>query len=176
LMRKLLLNLVPGEPLALVKELAYFENSIQLDLLLASVLDLHFLSRPPIMVLTTVLNSCGQKTSDWPLLYKKRPIGRPHIPDSLGGLASFRFAPLGFPAMPPGTPLCSFKRARQDDLGSALQSGRWAFRGRENNGSTVEVFLHIESSTRCREVHQILHCPRHCQTDHLEARSLYSNT
>jgi hypothetical protein len=27
-MRKLLLNLVPGEPLALVKELAYFDNSI----------------------------------------------------------------------------------------------------------------------------------------------------
>ena len=41
-MRKLLLNLVPGEPLALVKELACFDNSIQLDLLLASVLDLRF--------------------------------------------------------------------------------------------------------------------------------------
>ena len=39
-MRKLLLNLVLGEPLALVKELAYFDNSIQLDILLASVLDL----------------------------------------------------------------------------------------------------------------------------------------
>ena len=39
-MRKLLLNLVPGEPLALVKELAYFDNSIQLDIILVSVLDL----------------------------------------------------------------------------------------------------------------------------------------
>jgi len=39
-MRKLLLNLVPGEPLALVKELACFDNSIQLDILLVSVLDL----------------------------------------------------------------------------------------------------------------------------------------
>ena len=39
-MRKLLLNLVPREPLALVKELACFDNSIQLDILLASVLDL----------------------------------------------------------------------------------------------------------------------------------------
>ena len=39
-MRKHLLNLVPGEPLALVKELACFDNSIQLDILLASVLDL----------------------------------------------------------------------------------------------------------------------------------------
>ena len=37
-MRKLLLNLFPGEPLALLKELAYFDNSIQLDILLASVL------------------------------------------------------------------------------------------------------------------------------------------
>ena len=40
-MRKLLLNLVPGEPLALVQELASFDNPIQLDLLSASVLDLH---------------------------------------------------------------------------------------------------------------------------------------
>ena len=40
-MRKLLLNLVPSEPLALVQELASFDNPIQLDILLASVLDLH---------------------------------------------------------------------------------------------------------------------------------------
>ena len=40
-MRKLLLNLVLGEPLALVKVLASFDNPIQLDLLLVSVLDLH---------------------------------------------------------------------------------------------------------------------------------------
>ena len=40
-MRKLLLNLVPGEPISLVKELANFENPIQLNLLLDIVLDLH---------------------------------------------------------------------------------------------------------------------------------------
>ena len=73
-----------------------------------------------------------------------------------------------------GTPLCSFKRACQDDLGSALQSGRWAFRGRENSGGTVEVFLLAEPSTGRREVHPILHCLRHCQTIHQEARPLYS--
>lgn len=28
------------------------------------------LSRPPIMALITMLNSCGHETSDWPLLYK----------------------------------------------------------------------------------------------------------
>ena len=39
-MRKLLLNLVPGEPLSLVQDLASFDNPIQLNLLLASVLDL----------------------------------------------------------------------------------------------------------------------------------------
>jgi hypothetical protein len=39
-MRKLLLNLVPGEPLSLVKELAFFDNSIWMDPLLAGVLDL----------------------------------------------------------------------------------------------------------------------------------------
>ena len=29
------------------------------------------LSRPPIVALTTMLNSCGHETSDWPLLYKR---------------------------------------------------------------------------------------------------------
>ena len=40
-MKKLLLNLVPSEPLALVQELANFDNPIQLDLLSASVIDFH---------------------------------------------------------------------------------------------------------------------------------------
>ena len=40
-MRKLLLNLAPDEPLALVQELASFDNLIHLDPLLASILDLH---------------------------------------------------------------------------------------------------------------------------------------
>jgi len=39
-MRKLLLNLVPGEPFSLVKEFAYFDNLIQLDMMLVGVLDL----------------------------------------------------------------------------------------------------------------------------------------
>lgn len=33
------MNLVPGEPLALAQELANFDNSIQLDILLGSVFD-----------------------------------------------------------------------------------------------------------------------------------------
>jgi hypothetical protein len=39
-MRKFLLNLAPGEPLALVKELPHFDNMIKLKLLLAISLDL----------------------------------------------------------------------------------------------------------------------------------------
>ena len=39
-MRKFLLNLAPGEPLALVQELRCFEDSIKLDPLLSSALDL----------------------------------------------------------------------------------------------------------------------------------------
>ena len=31
------------------------------------------LSRPPIVAITTILNSCGHETSDWPLLYKNDP-------------------------------------------------------------------------------------------------------
>jgi hypothetical protein len=39
-MRKFLLNLAPGEPLALVQALPCFDNSIKLDPLLSSALDL----------------------------------------------------------------------------------------------------------------------------------------
>jgi hypothetical protein len=39
-MRKFLLNLASGEPLALVQELPCFDNSIKLDHLLLSALDL----------------------------------------------------------------------------------------------------------------------------------------
>jgi hypothetical protein len=39
-MRKFLLNLAPGEPLALVQELPCFDNSIKLDPLLSGALDL----------------------------------------------------------------------------------------------------------------------------------------
>ena len=35
------MNLVLGEPLALVQELANFDNTIQLDLILESVIDFH---------------------------------------------------------------------------------------------------------------------------------------
>jgi len=38
--RKLLLNLAPGEPLSLVEELSYLDNPIKLDPLLMSALDL----------------------------------------------------------------------------------------------------------------------------------------
>ena len=41
-MRKFLLNLALGEPLALVQELPCFDDSIKLDPLLSSALDLHF--------------------------------------------------------------------------------------------------------------------------------------
>jgi hypothetical protein len=41
-MRKVLLNLAPGEPLALVQELPFFDNSIKMDPLLESALDLFF--------------------------------------------------------------------------------------------------------------------------------------
>jgi hypothetical protein len=41
-MRKFLLNLAPGEPLALVQELPCFDDSINMDPLLSSALDLFF--------------------------------------------------------------------------------------------------------------------------------------
>jgi len=54
-MRKPLLSLVRGEPLALVKELACFNNSIQFDILLVSVLDLRVHD----------LNNCGMFHAIW---------------------------------------------------------------------------------------------------------------
>jgi hypothetical protein len=42
-MRKLLLNLAPGEPLALVQELPCFDNLRKLDLVLSSTLNLSVL-------------------------------------------------------------------------------------------------------------------------------------
>jgi hypothetical protein len=39
-MRKFLLNLAPGEPISLVQELPFFDDSIKLDPLLSSALDL----------------------------------------------------------------------------------------------------------------------------------------
>ena len=56
--------------------------------------------------------------------------------------------------MSPGTPLCSFKRACQDDMGSALQSSRWEFWGQENSGSTAKVFLLAEPLTGRQELHK----------------------
>jgi len=49
---------------------------------------------------------------------------RQHIPGAPGTQASFKFSPSRCIIMPPGTPLCSYKRVCQDDLGGALQSGR----------------------------------------------------
>jgi hypothetical protein len=41
-MGKLLLNLTPGEPLSLMKKLNFFDESIELDIILAGVLRLGF--------------------------------------------------------------------------------------------------------------------------------------
>ena len=41
-MRKFLLNLAPGEPLALVQKLPCFDESIKMDPLMSSALDLCF--------------------------------------------------------------------------------------------------------------------------------------
>ena len=44
------------------------------------------LSRPPIVVLTTILNSCGHETSDWPLLYESNPEFSHTYKALLGGM------------------------------------------------------------------------------------------
>jgi len=78
--------------------------------------------------------------------------------------------------MPPGKPLCSLNKACQDDFRSALLSGYWTFRGRKNSVNVTEVFLLAEPSTRCWEVHQILHYLRHFQAYNQEDRTVYSSS
>ena len=83
------------------------------------------LTRPPIMAITTVINSCGHKTFDWPVIYKSDPefshtyqmllegkqVPKFHLQDAL-------LCHMGHLCVP------SSERAKnQDDLGSALQSG-----------------------------------------------------
>ena len=48
-----------------------------------------YLSRPPIVAITTVLNSCGYETSDWPLLYK-RDLEFSHTYKALLGVRKFQ--------------------------------------------------------------------------------------
>jgi hypothetical protein len=55
---------------------------------------------------------------------------------------------------------------REDDLGSPLQSGGRTLRRRKDNGDAIETFLLAETLTGGRQVYQVLHCLRYCQTDH----------
>jgi hypothetical protein len=64
--------------------------------------------------------------------------------------------------------LCSFKRACQDDMGISLQLGSKTFWCRKDSGSTAKSFLLVEASTRCSQVHQILHFLCHFQAHHQE--------
>ena len=75
------------------------------------------LSLPPMMAITTMLNSCGYDTFDWLLLYKSNPEFSHTYQTLLEGNSS-KISPLGCTTMSHGTPLCSFKRACEDDLGS----------------------------------------------------------
>jgi hypothetical protein len=46
---------------------------------------------------------------------------------------------------------CSIKRAREDDLGSSLQSGGRTLWHRKDSGSVAETFLLAETSTGCHK-------------------------
>ena len=50
-----------------------------------------YLRRPPIVAITTVLNSCGHKTSDWLLIYKNDPEFSHTYKALLGGMQVPKF-------------------------------------------------------------------------------------
>ena len=105
------------------------------------------LSQPPIMAITTMLNSCGNETSDWPLLYKSNPEfsiraiqnSTTHTRHSQRETKFQNFTSRMYYYVTWDT-FVFFKRACQDDLGSALQSGRWVFWGRENSAILQKYF------------------------------------
>jgi hypothetical protein len=134
------------------------------------------LSRPQVVALTIVLNSVGMRCLRWPQLYNSDSdftstyqtlnVGKPvpyfHLQD-------------GF-AIPSEPYLCSFKRACKAYLGSSLQSSGKTLWCGKNSGSTTKSFLLVEASTRCMQVHQILHYLCHFQTHHQETRAIHPSS
>jgi hypothetical protein len=64
----------------------------------------------------------------------------------------------------------------QDDLGSSLQPGSETFWCRKYSGSTAKTFLLAEASTRCSQVHQILHFLCHFQALHQETWAIHPSS
>ena len=63
-MRKILLNVILGETLSLVKKLSYFDNPIQLDVLIVSSIHLSFHDLfNGILLIQSILSSIGVKCS-----------------------------------------------------------------------------------------------------------------
>lgn len=75
-----------------------------------------------------------------------------------------------------GPPFCCFKQAFQANLGGTLHLSRRTLLCGENCGYTTKLFLWAQTSTGCWEIYQILHCMRHRQANHQEARQVHFST
>jgi hypothetical protein len=125
-----------------------------------------FLSRPPVTTLTMVLDSCGHETSGWPHLYETDPdfsttyqmLGAPTQWSLISIFRTGLLCRLGH--------LCVPSSECKDDLGISLQSGGRTLWHRKDSGNVAETFLLAETSTGCRQVYQVLHHLRYCQTNH----------
>jgi hypothetical protein len=125
-----------------------------------------FLSRPPVVTLTMVLDSCGHETSGWPHLYETDPdfsttyqmlgansvVANFHLQDGL-------LCHLGHLCVPSSECVKLIWEAHYSSGGRTL----WH---RKDSGSVAETFLLAETSTGCRQVYQVLHRLCYFQTDH----------
>jgi hypothetical protein len=51
-------------------------------------------------------------------------------------------------------------------MGSPLQLGGRTLQCRKDNGDATKTFLLVKTSTEGRQVYQVMHYLRYCQTDH----------
>jgi hypothetical protein len=117
-----------------------------------------FLSKPPVVALTTVLDSYDHETSRWPQLYETNPnftttyqmLGANTVVDNFH-LQDGLLCRLGHICVPSS-------EQENLDLGSSLQSGGKTLRRRKDSGNATETFLLAETSTGGQQVYQVLHC------------------
>jgi hypothetical protein len=124
------------------------------------------LSRPPVMALTIVLDSCGHETSRWPQLYETDPdftttyqmlgakevVNNFHLQDGL-------LCRLGHICVPSSERVKLIWESHYSLGGRTLQH-------RKDSGDATKTFLLAETLTGGQQVYQVLHCLCYFQTNH----------
>jgi hypothetical protein len=124
------------------------------------------LSRPPVVELTTVLDSCSHETSRWPQLYETNSdfattyqmLGANAVVDNFH-LRDGLLCPLGHICVPSTERVKLIWESHYNRVAGH-------FDRQKDSGDATETFLLAETLTRGQQVYQVLHCLRYVQTDH----------